>query len=303
MQSTTISTVHFPKPSPVHRDGLKGVHVGYFTGQCARTYHSKGDHRGKLRQLAAASLDEQVTTDIELGRLSDKRILVAGATGRTGAAVVEELVKERADVCAFVRNESKARERFPSIEVFKGDVTKYDSIVKAMRNVDAVICATGAKDFLLNPLGPFLTDFQGVGNLVSAAEKAKVEKFVLVSSIGVDESNPLIRLAFWGLLLNKKLGEQSLQRSTLDYTIIRPGGLLDRWTDRVKEGNVIMESAGTFGFGGRGQQIGGAILRSQVAQCCLEALLEPAATNKTVEIITKTDAPARSFVELFTTVE
>lgn len=144
--------------------------------------------------------------------------------------------------------------------------------------------------------------YLGVGNLVSAAEKANVERFVLVSSIGVDERNPLISLAFWGILLSKKLGEQWLQRSKLEYTIIRPGGLLDQWTDRVKEGNVIMEAAGTFGFG-KGKQRGGAILRSQVAQCCLEALIQPSAKNKTVEIITKPDAPSRSFAELFEAVE
>lgn len=49
-----------------------------------------------------------------------------------------------------------------------------------------------------------------------------VKKFVLVSSIGCDD--PLFPLnLFWGVLLWKKQGELAVQRSGLDYTIVRPG--------------------------------------------------------------------------------
>jgi uncharacterized protein YbjT (DUF2867 family) len=50
-----------------------------------------------------------------------------------------------------------------------------------------------------------------------------VSKFVLVTSIGCDD--PLFPLnLFWGVLFWKKQGEVALQRSGLDYTVVRPGG-------------------------------------------------------------------------------
>ena len=47
---------------------------------------------------------------------------------------------------------------------------------------------------------------------------------MLVSSIGADElANPLN--LFWGVLLLKKQAELALARSTLAWTVVRPGGL------------------------------------------------------------------------------
>jgi hypothetical protein len=49
-----------------------------------------------------------------------------------------------------------------------------------------------------------------------------VKKVVLVTSIGTDD--PLFPLnLLWGVLLWKKQGELALQRSGIDYTIVRPG--------------------------------------------------------------------------------
>lgn len=142
MQSS-ISATRVCRRSPCFQERLNGV----------------GGH--KWRQRAAASAGEQVTSEPKLGKFGDKKILVAGATGRTGSAIVEALLQEEANVSALVRNKNKASERFPSIEVFEGDVTKYESITKAMQDTSFVICATGAKNFLLNPLTPYLTDCQG----------------------------------------------------------------------------------------------------------------------------------------------
>ena len=46
----------------------------------------------------------------------------------------------------------------------------------------------------------------------------------------------------------------------------------------------------------------GSIPRTKVAQVAVDALFESAAQNKLVEIITKTDIPARPIAELFANV-
>lgn len=72
-----------------------------------------------------------------------------------------------------------------------------------------------------------MSDCEGTKNLVAAAGLQGVKKFVLVTSIGVDD--PLFPLnALWGVLFWKKQGEVALQRSGIDYTIVRPGGCCSR---------------------------------------------------------------------------
>jgi uncharacterized protein YbjT (DUF2867 family) len=92
---------------------------------------------------------------------------------------------------------------------------------------------------------------------------------------------------FWLILLWKKQAEEYLQKSGLTYTIVRPGGLLNEDTELP----VVMSSADTL-FDGR-------IPRTKVALLSVEALSQPAAGNKIVEVITKADAPERTFEQLF----
>ncbi|MCX7596963.1 MAG: SDR family NAD(P)-dependent oxidoreductase, partial [Fischerella sp.] len=58
--------------------------------------------------------------------------------------------------------------------------------------------------------------------------------------------------------------------------------------------SIVMQNADTL--------FEGSIPRQKVAQVCVEALFEPAAQNKIVEIVAKPDAPAKNFSELFASV-
>jgi uncharacterized protein YbjT (DUF2867 family) len=95
---------------------------------------------------------------------------------------------------------------------------------------------------------------------------------------------------FWLILVWKKQAEEYLQKSGLNYTIVRPGGLKNE--DNTDA--IVMSKADTL--------FDGSIPRAKVAQVCVEALFQPAATNKIVEIVAKPDAPAQSFEALFTSV-
>ncbi|MCS6946060.1 MAG: NAD(P)H-binding protein, partial [Steroidobacteraceae bacterium] len=72
-------------------------------------------------------------------------VLVAGASGRTGRLVVNELVKRGYRVRALVRSADKARGLFdPSVEITVGDVRDIDSLRPAMRGARYVISTVGA---------------------------------------------------------------------------------------------------------------------------------------------------------------
>lgn len=92
----------------------------------------------------------------------------------------------------------------------------------------------------------------------------------------------------------------ALQRSGLDYTIIRPGGLVDEIKMGRGEGGLVMAGPDAFGLPPRRRP--GSVLRSDVAACCVAALVEPSAAGKVVELIAEKDAPARPLSELFASV-
>eukprot|EP00199_Chlamydomonas_sp_CCMP681_P006837 CAMPEP_0119102932 /NCGR_PEP_ID=MMETSP1180-20130426/1516_1 /TAXON_ID=3052 ORGANISM="Chlamydomonas cf sp, Strain CCMP681" /NCGR_SAMPLE_ID=MMETSP1180 /ASSEMBLY_ACC=CAM_ASM_000741 /LENGTH=294 /DNA_ID=CAMNT_0007087317 /DNA_START=31 /DNA_END=915 /DNA_ORIENTATION=- len=236
--------------------------------------------------------------------LSDFKVLVAGATGGVGRRIVEVLVEQGVPVRALVRDARKAREILPGIssglvEVVEGDVFQYASLPKALGDANAVICATGASG-LADPFGPFNVDYAGTANLVALSKLKKLNKFVLISSIGADDIlNPLN--LFWGILFWKKRAEEELQRSGLDYTIIRPGGLKDTLKSGELPGGIVMKPAGYYGLKNSPGNPG-SILRRQVAETAVAALYQPNAANQVVEIVASKDAPRLAYDTLFTNV-
>lgn len=235
-------------------------------------------------------------------RYSDMKVLVAGATGGVGKAVTRQLASQGIQTRAFVRDAVRASATLPlggsGVEILEGNVYNYRDCNRAMQGCTAVICATGATD-RFSPLSPFQVDFQGTENLVAAARQSGIKKFVFVSSIGADD--PLFPLnLFFGLLFWKKQGELAVQRSGLDYTIIRPGGLLNEIRSGRGEGGVVAAGADAFGLPPR--RMPGSILRSDVAEGCVAALVEPAASNKVIEVIAAGDQPKRPWAAIFASV-
>lgn len=268
---------------------------------------------GTGAQQARVLGDEMIPSDAEVvpvegvfrtgnnQKIRGKTVLVAGATGGVGSQVVQCLCNEGAKVRALVRDYTKVNSDMYSqnVEVFKGDVYQYMTLPAAMQGCDYVVCATGSTD-RLNPFGPFTVDYQGTRNLVAAAVQAKVKRFVLVTSIGTDDPLFPLNLLF-GVLFWKKRAEEELQRSGLDYTIVRPGGLQNALPDRQREGGIVMAGPDTFGLPPR--RTPGSILRRQVAEICVDALSEPAASNKVVEIVADQNEIVRSAAELFSNVQ
>ncbi len=217
------------------------------------------------------------------------KAFVAGATGQTGRRIVQELIARNIPVRALVRDIPKARNILATeVELVQGDVLDRQNLTAALGDATVVLCATGAKPSF-DPTGPYKIDYEGTKNLVDAAKAKGIEHFVLVSSLAVSKFFHPLNL-FWLILFWKKQAEEYLQKSGLTYTIVRPGGL----RNEDNSNPIVMQGADTL--------FEGSIPRQKVAQVCVEALFEPAARNKIVEIIAKPDATAKSFAQLFASV-
>jgi uncharacterized protein YbjT (DUF2867 family) len=218
------------------------------------------------------------------------KAFVAGATGATGQRIVRELVQRQIPVRALVRDLATAKTLLPpEVTLIQGGLVNTAALVEAIGDSDVLLCATGARPSLTEPMGPMMVDYWGVANLTDAAKQAHIQHFVLVSSLCVSRFFHPLNL-FWLVLAWKLYGENYLRQSGLTYTIVRPGGLLND----NPPGQVVMAPADTL-FQGR-------IPRSQVAEVCVEALSCPAARQKVVEIVSRSEAPALGWTELFSQV-
>lgn len=214
------------------------------------------------------------------------KALVVGATGETGRRIVQELVKRNIPTRALVRDQEKGKQILPpEVELVVGDVLEPQSLRAAIADTTVLLSATGAAPSF-DPTGPYKVDYEGTKNLVDVAKESGIEQFVMVSSLCVSKFFHPLNL-FWLILVWKKQAEEYLQASGLTYTIVRPGGLKNE--DNTE--SIVMSSADTL--------FDGSIPRTKVAQVCVEALLQPGARNKVVEIVTKADSPAKEFPDLF----
>jgi len=214
------------------------------------------------------------------------KAFVAGATGETGRRIVRLLVSRGISVKAFVRDVEVARTILPiEAELVQGDVLDRETIALALADCTLLFCATGARPSL-DPTGPYKVDYEGTKHLIDVAKEHGIEHFVMVSSLCVSRFFHPLNL-FWLVLWWKKQAEEYLRQSGLTYTIVRPGGLRNEEDDR----SLVMAAADTL--------FEGSVPRQKVAETCVEAVFQPDARNRIVEIVAREDAPQKSYQELF----
>ena len=214
-------------------------------------------------------------------------ILVAGGTGRTGQIIVRKLVANGIHPHVLVRDIPKAEVLFgEGVTLHTADVRDLETLIQPLQGVDVLISTVGT----CTPVGgncPKRVDYEGVANLVKAAQVTGIRRFILVSSIAVTHpEHPLNR---FGKILDWKLkGEDALRNSGLDYIIIRPGGLTDK-PGGCK--NLVFS---------QGDEILGTLSRDDLAETCLRALQQSELTRVTFEVIQAEYKARPNWTGLFT---
>jgi uncharacterized protein YbjT (DUF2867 family) len=204
------------------------------------------------------------------------KVLIAGASGRTGLRLVTKLSAQENEVFALVRNAAKARALLPpGTHIVVHDLLDYSGFNRLVQGMDVVIFAAGAtayQDFWKGSNRPRHIDFEAVRQMAMAADNNGVRKFILISSMGV--SKPFNFLNLFGRVLHWKLqGENALRSTHLNYTIIRPGRLTDDgyFTEQLQ---IVQDDKVRY------KSISRAELAEVVAQC----IAYPAATRTTFEV-------------------
>ncbi len=205
------------------------------------------------------------------------KVLVAGATGKTGQWVVRRLLYYGVAVRVFSRQSDKALALFgENVEIVTGKIQSTVDVARAVEGCDAVISALGSSSYS-GESSPASVDRDGVIRLVDEAAKAGVKHFGLVSSLAVTRWYHPLNL-FAGVLLKKWEAEEQVRKvfsqESHSYTIVRPGGLKDGEPLRHK---LLVDSGDRLWSGW--------INRSDVAELLVLSLWVESAKNKTFEVV------------------
>ena len=215
-------------------------------------------------------------------------IAISGASGKTGWRIVDEALQRGLLVRAIVRPNSTLPPRLAEaeqqgrLEVFRLELSTAEGLHHALNGCLALVIATGARPSI-NLAGPLQVDAFGVRSQLRACTAVGLSRVVLVSSLCAGRWRHPLNL-FGLILVWKRLGERWLEQSGLDWTVVRPGGLSEDDSRTGQEGVV---------FSGADQQQSSSIPRTLVAQVCLDALQEPGACGRIIEITSSAQQPQR----------
>jgi nucleoside-diphosphate-sugar epimerase len=152
-------------------------------------------------------------------------ILVTGASGFLGSALVPELLKKGYKVRALCRTSEAAGQLPKKVDASVGDVTIPETLSGAMRGVDTVIHLAGMVSYSKPREELFRVNAIGTKNLLSQCSGR--QRFILASSVSVygkirgeaDESYPVLPRTAYGE--SKLSAERFVAESGIDGVMLR----------------------------------------------------------------------------------
>ncbi|HZE03809.1 MAG TPA: NAD(P)H-binding protein [Solirubrobacteraceae bacterium] len=142
-------------------------------------------------------------------------LLLTGATGTVGRALLRRLTPQGTEVRCLVRDPRRLGPERVRVQIALGDLGDPLSFRHALRGVDTVVhLASVIRD---QPHGS-IEELAGVATwrLVRAAERAGVRRFVFFSTLGASTRSPA------RLMRAKAIAERALVESSLEHTVFAP---------------------------------------------------------------------------------
>ncbi len=200
------------------------------------------------------------------------KVAVIGANGQIGKKLVKLLHEsDKHEVRAIVRKEEQASAlRESGIEAATADLEgTVDHLTDSLQGCDAVVFTAGSGGHT-GADKTLLIDLDGAAKTVEAAEKVGVKRFIMVSALQANNRenwNDQIRPYYAA----KHYADRAVEQSSLTYTIIRPGGLVNEpGTGKVEAGEQLER---------------GSIPREDVAAVVFHALQEAHTFNRSFDLV------------------
>src|SRR5580693_8915198 len=191
-------------------------------------------------------------------------LLLTGATGLVGSALLPRLIAQGQPVRCLVRDPRRLGAQRVRVQIALGDLTDPPSFRNAMRGVSTVVhLAASTRD---QPRGS-IEELAAIATwrMVEAAQRAGVERFVFFSTLGASSHHRA------RLFRAKALAEQAVRESDMRSTVIAPSLVYapgDRWLTLIERLSLLP----LVPISGRGRAVCQPIWVEDVAGCVVAAL-------------------------------
>lgn len=159
------------------------------------------------------------------------KVVVFGATGIVGKAVVNEVLKKGHEVTVLTRNARKVTTRHEHLHIVEGNVTDKNVVRAVLKGQEAVIQTLGIGGKGDGKPTSIVSEANKV--IMTEMEQMNVKRLIAISVIGARDSLtflpwvyrklvlPLFMKWFQAIIDDKKRMEQMIEKSGLDWTIVR----------------------------------------------------------------------------------
>jgi uncharacterized protein YbjT (DUF2867 family) len=205
------------------------------------------------------------------------KVLVTGATGFVGPAIVQRLVGDGHTV-RVLEHKPGSSAALPSQDAVEGSMTDAASLRQAVEGQDTVV-------HLVAILSGKPEEFRGVmeqgtRDLLAAAREAGVGRFVLMSALGTTEETKDL-VPYYGAKWQMELDTKA---SGLEHVIFRPSFVFGRHGGALGQFKKIAKLAPVTPIVGPGTQRIQPIWIEDVAAYFGEGVVRPDAANRTFEL-------------------
>ena len=160
------------------------------------------------------------------------KVVIFGANGKTGKLLVEQALAQGHQVIAYIRRPESLLIDNPGLKIIVGNLNEPLKMKDAISGSDACISALGGASLSKHSV----ETINGIKSIISIMEITNVYRFIYLSSLGTRESRYFIpqplRFILTNILLrvplaDHNINESNIIKSTLQWTLIRPGSLTD----------------------------------------------------------------------------
>ena len=154
------------------------------------------------------------------------KIIVFGATGGVGQALVKQAVEKGLELTVFVRTPTKLGTQHERIHVVQGDAFNLEEVAAAIAGHDVVVSCLGSSQGMKKS-----TELQAMTkNIVDGMKRHGVKRIIYTASAGIDKEIPgvsgkLVMTMLKNPLIDHRAAVDYIKANGLNYTIVRPMGL------------------------------------------------------------------------------
>jgi putative NADH-flavin reductase len=166
------------------------------------------------------------------------KVIIFGATGFSGQAILAETIKQGHDVTVLVRDSSKVKINHNNLRIVEGNVLDSQKVAFVIQNQEAVIQCLGVGGKGDGNPTTFISEATKV--IVDEMQKQQIKRLIAMSNVGAGNSVAFQPWFFTKIILtyfmkwlkviidDKNRMEPIIMNSNLNWTIVRCPNIVDK---------------------------------------------------------------------------